>query len=90
MVMQIIIACALVEFIAEGIKGFLPKVKAWLISLALALVLCIAGKVEICSVIGLENVPSLCNQIITAVAISRGSSVLHEFFKKIQVLRQTK
>ena len=90
MIMQIIIACALVEFLAEGIKSFLPKVKAWLISLTLALVLCIAGNVEICQVIGLENIPPVLNQIITAVAISRGSSVFHEFFKKIQVLRQPK
>ena len=84
MVAQIIVAAVIVEFLSEGVKALLPKVKGWIISLVFALAICMGAKLELCGLFGL-NLPATLNQIITAIAISRGSNALHSLLKAMGV-----
>lgn len=87
MLAQVVLVAIVTEFIVEGIKAKLPKikeVKGWVIALVLAIGICISGKVYLLSQFGLE-LPSLLDAILTGAICSRGSSAIHEFLKRIKV-----
>lgn len=82
----VVIAAAVVEFLTEGLKAVLPKVAGWLFSLAISLVLCLSAQLTLLGILGFKMLPVI-DSILTALIISRGSSALHEFLKKIGVVK---
>lgn len=83
----VVIAAAVVEFLTEGIKVAIPKAAGWAISVVLALALCISGRLTLLGTIGFTGMIWPVDAVLTALIISRGSSALHEFLKKIGVVK---
>lgn len=81
----VIIAASVVEFLTEGAKAAIPKAAGWLISLIIALVICVSGRLTLLATLGFQGMFWAIDAILTALIISRGSSALHELLKKIGV-----
>ena len=84
-IMLVVIAATIVEFITEGMKIALPKISGWIVSLVIALALCLSGKLMLLSALGFQGMYWVVDAVITALLISRGSSALHGFLKKLGV-----
>lgn len=85
----VILVAIFVEAIVQVFKGFVPEgaaVPAWLwpvVSMALGVVLCLAGKVDALSAVGLTiNVP-VVGQVLTGCLVSRGSNFVHDLWRRI-------
>ena len=83
---MVLFGAILVEAIIEVLKGIVDQqIKGpfylWpLVSLILAIGLCIAGNIDMISLLGMEfSLPFLGNTI-TGLLISRGSSFLHDIW----------
>ena len=84
-IMLVVIAATIVEFITEGMKIALPKISGWIVSLVIALALCLSGKLALLNALGFQGMYWVIDAVITALLISRGSSALHGFLKKLGV-----
>lgn len=82
------IAATVVEFITEGVKIALPKVSGWIVSLVIALALCLGAKLALLTALGFQGLYWVIDAVITALLVSRGSSALHGFLQKLGVVEK--
>ena len=76
-----------VEAVTEAVKGFFPATKtasARVISLAVALVVCVAAKVGLMGLLGVPIRYAVIDYVLTGIIISRGSNVTHDVVKKLR------
>lgn len=92
----LVFVAVLVEFIVEGIKGFLPEwAQSWLVAFVVSAAICLSRGIGLINVAvdslapaGMGTaMPFWLDAILTAAVICRGSAALHEFFKKAGVIR---
>ena len=87
---QVLILAFLIEGIIEYVLGVWWKPKQGEdrkkllqgIGLILGIAICIVGKIDMLSVVGLKL--GIAGNLLTGVAISRGSDYLHKFWRMLQ------
>lgn len=87
-VIYLILAC-IIEFIVERIKNILPEVvlryitpATW--SVVISLVVCFMFSLDLFQLFGLESTWEIPAIVLTAIALSAGSTPLHHLFDKLR------
>ncbi len=88
---QLLVVALLIEAIVNNLKPLWDKTKAFqidnLISLVLAIVVCVLVGVDIFALVGLPMIVPYVGSVLTGILVCRGANVLHELVIAITTLR---
>jgi len=76
-----------IEAVTEAIKGMFPGltgIGARLLSILVALTVCLGAKVGFMSLLGINIRYELIDYALTGIIVSRGSNVTHDVVKKLR------
>jgi len=88
---QLLVVALLIEAIVNNLKPLWDKTKGFqidnLISLVLAVIVCVLVGVDIFTLVGLPMIIPYVGSVLTGILVCRGANVLHELVQALSVLR---
>ena len=98
---EIIIVALLVTYAVQGVKKAVKINKGFayldkkinlkvVLSIVLSIIICVFGKINIFTVLGITITVPVIPEVVTALIISQGATVAHDLQKQISELKERK
>ena len=84
----ILVLAIIVEFTTEIVKSIFPSVRSRysrIIAILLGMILCVSTKSGLMAIFNITPHLPLIDYLLTGIIISRGSNIIHDLVKKLNV-----